>query len=161
MTKRPRKTNSDTTGCPRWTTACPTPGSIFSMPCTTTRSRGFSPGAEPGLLGVQCRQKPRSHGQPGLDGQRQPLRQRNRFLLERPGHGPRQDQDGSLHAAGVRPPWKRKAASPTAAAGCSGATRAPNPWATAGPTATSSWNSAANSKNYTPRAAPSPSPLQT
>ena len=46
-------------------------------------------------------------------------------------------------------PLKRRGASPTAAAGCSGATRAPSPWATACPTATSSWPWVTRSKSST------------
>jgi formate dehydrogenase major subunit len=45
--------------------------------------------------------------------------------------------------------WKKRAASPTAAAGCSGATRGPNPWETACRTATSSWHWERRSKRCT------------
>ncbi len=48
--------------------------------------------------------RPLQQGAPGpdqarLDGQRQPLRQRDGLFLERPRHGPHKDQDRGLHAA--------------------------------------------------------------
>ncbi len=131
---------------------------LDSLRCHVPRaSQGlFRLGAEPGLQRRQCRQNPRSHGKAGLDGQCQPLRQRNRLLLERtrwirPRSRPRS------FSCRRRPRLKKRAASPTAAAGCSGATRARNLWATAVPTATSSSSWATRSKPFTKRTAYSPS----
>ena len=59
-------------------------------------------GHEPGLQRGERQQNPRGHEEPGLAGERQPLRQRDRIVLARPRHGPRQDQDRGVHAAGLR-----------------------------------------------------------
>ena len=56
-------------------------------------------GAEPGLLGLERRQGPQGAREAGVDGQRQPLRQRDRLVLARPRREPGGDQDRGLHAA--------------------------------------------------------------
>ena len=59
----------------------------------------FRLGHEPGELRRLLQQGAPGPGEARLDGQRQPLRQRDGLLLERPRHGPDKGQDRGLHAA--------------------------------------------------------------
>ncbi len=56
-------------------------------------------GAEPGMFRRQLQQDPRGLDQAQMDGQRQPLRQRDRVLLARSRHEPQGHPDRGLHAA--------------------------------------------------------------
>lgn len=53
-------------------------------------------GHEPRLLRPERQQKPRGYGKAQVAGERQPVRQRNRFVLARPRQGPDPDRHGSL-----------------------------------------------------------------
>ena len=67
----------------------------------------FCLGTKSGLLRRERQQGAQGAGQARLAGKRQHLRQRDRFLLERAGHGPQDHQDRSLYAARGRVHRKR------------------------------------------------------
>jgi formate dehydrogenase major subunit len=62
----------------------------------------FAWGQNPACSGSNANKTRKALGQTGLDGQRQPVRQRNRVVLEWPGDGSGHHQDRGLHAAGLR-----------------------------------------------------------
>ena len=80
-------------------------------------------GPESGLFRRQFEQDPAGARQTQMDGERQPLRQRDRLVLEGSRHEPEGYPDRGLPAALLHLPWKRKAVFRTPAGGPSGGIR--------------------------------------
>lgn len=70
--------------------------SIFDRMVEGQARRPVRLGHEPRLLRPERQQKPRGYGKAQVAGERQPVRQRNRFVLARPRQGPDPDRHGSL-----------------------------------------------------------------
>lgn len=70
--------------------------SIFDRRSKASSTGLFAWGHDPACSGPKRQQKPRGYGKAQVAGERQPVRQRNRFVLARPRQGPDPDRHGSL-----------------------------------------------------------------